>query len=106
LEGNPIVSIAARYIDKIPPPQMDFPDHSSATHALQMAIAHNVQGAIILLTPRCDPFQWDIPVLISRFKEHGIPIMTLDLNSIQSSSAAKNRAEAFIEMLNAEVIGL
>jgi benzoyl-CoA reductase subunit C len=102
LNGDLVSSIAARYVDKIPLPQMDFPDDMSASHALKIAIDFKVQGAIILLMPHCDPFQWDIPVLTKKFQENNIPIMVLDLDPVTITAMTRTRVEAFIEMLNAE----
>ena len=102
LNGDLVASIAARYVDKVPLPQMDFPDDRSASHALEIAKDSKVQGAIILLMTHCDPFQWEIPVLTKKFQENNIPIMVLDLDPWATTAMTRNRVEAFIEMLSTE----
>jgi benzoyl-CoA reductase subunit C len=99
LDGNPIRSIAARYLEKPPYPQEDFPKSLGVAHAVRLAKDFDVQGAIMLLNTYCDPFQWEIPLLSRQFEENSIPLMVLDLNPIKPDAQMRNRLEAFIEML-------
>jgi benzoyl-CoA reductase/2-hydroxyglutaryl-CoA dehydratase subunit BcrC/BadD/HgdB len=102
LNGHPIDAIAARYLEKIPLPQMDFPNYTSTSTSLQLAKDFSVKGTIILLNTHCDPFQWDIPVITKEFQKENIAVMTLELDPIEPSALTRNRLEAFIEMLKAE----
>ena len=60
---KPVSNIAARYINRIPMPQMDFPEHKQAEISLKLAQDYNVKGVIILINMHCDPFQWDVPII-------------------------------------------
>ena len=102
LNGNPVSSIASRYLGKIPLPQMDFPSYTHASTSLRFAKDFNVQGAIFLLNTHCDPFQWEIPIVGRMFEENKIAFMTLELDPIGSSAKTQVRLEAFIEMLKQE----
>lgn len=99
LDGNPITSIAARYLAKPPYPQMDFPNNLGVAHSVELAKDFDVQGAIVLLNTYCDPFQWEIPLLSQQFEENSIPLMVIDLNPVKPDAQMRNRLEAFIEMV-------
>jgi benzoyl-CoA reductase subunit C len=100
--GEPVTNIAARYINRISMPQMDFPEHKQAELSLKLAKDYNVKGVIIPINMHCDPFQWDVPVFSRLFQENHIPFMTLQLDALTPSVQTQNRLEAFIEMLKAE----
>ena len=99
MDGEPVASIATRYLEKVPYPQMDFPENLGVTHAVKLARDFKVHGAVLLLNAHCDPFQWEIPLLSRRFEENGIPLMVLDLNPVKPDAQMQDRLEAFIEML-------
>ncbi len=100
-EENPLLSIATRYLEKIPLPQLDFPDYITASYAVNFARDFNVKGAVILLNPHCDPFQWEIPVMTETLEKVGVKVMTVDVSPDEPSAITRNRLEAFIEMLRA-----
>jgi benzoyl-CoA reductase subunit C len=103
LDGDPIPSIAARYLEKPPYPEMDFPKSLGVAHAVDLAKDFNVQGALLLLNTHCDPFQWEIPLLSRQFEENSIPLMVLELSPGSPNAQMRNRLEAFLEMLGARV---
>ena len=97
--GDYLASIADRYLNKVPLPQMDFPEYRGARHAVEVARDFRIDGVIMLLTAHCDPFQWEIPVLTREFNERAIPFLVLDVEAAAPSAVTENRVQAFLEMI-------
>jgi len=101
-DGDPIYSIAQRYIDRPACPSKDWMERDRVKHLLAMAKDYKAQGAILIQQKFCDPHELDIPAIKKAFGEAGIPTLFLEFDVTVPIGQFKIRVEAFIEMLNEE----
>jgi benzoyl-CoA reductase subunit C len=99
LDGDVLPNIAERYVKRVPCPTKDWPNGSRAAHALELAKAYNVQGAIIMQQKSCDPQEIDIPALTRALNDAGIKTLFLESDVTVPIGQLKVRVEAFLEML-------
>lgn len=99
-DGDPIYSIAQRYIDRPACPSKDWMERDRVKHLLEMAKDFKAQGAILIQQKFCDPHELDIPAIKKAFGEAGIPTLFLEFDVTVPIGQFKIRVEAFIEMLN------
>jgi len=98
-------SIAARYIERPPCPQKDWPARLRLPHILELARQYQVQGAIVIQQKFCDPHEFDNPIIIKELKEKlGIPSLFLEFDITIPAGQFRTRIEAFLEMLQMELI--
>lgn len=101
-DGEPLTSIAKRYIEKPPCPSKDWPERKRVEHVLELAKAWEVSGAIIIQQKFCDPHEMDIPAQKKYLNEHGIPTLILELDVTVPVGQFRIRVEAFLEMIGQE----
>ncbi len=97
--GSPLADIAERYVKRVPCPTKDWPERTRVTHALALAQAYGVQGAVIMQQKFCDPHELDIPALTKALNEAGIKTLFLEFDVTVPVGQFKVRVEAFLEML-------
>jgi benzoyl-CoA reductase subunit C len=100
--GNLLQAIANRYCDRPPCPNKDMPERYRIKHILNLAKEWDVAGAIVIQQKFCDPHEADIPTVISKLKENGVPCYFLELDVTVPIGQFRIRVEAFLEMLKAE----
>ncbi|MBI4289258.1 MAG: 2-hydroxyacyl-CoA dehydratase [Chloroflexi bacterium] len=106
-QGDRLSAIAQRYMDK---PSCPVKDTSNNTRRVRFeflkSLVHDyrVQGAILVYQKFCDPQELDVPVLKDFFKELGLPTTVLELDTTLAIGQVKTRAQAFVEMLELEVV--
>jgi benzoyl-CoA reductase subunit C len=100
--GDPIQTIANRYVDRPPCPTKDYPERKRFPHILNLAKEYGVQGVILMQEKFCDPHEADNPALKRFLEENGIPTLTLEFDSTNPLGPLKIRVEAFLETLSAE----
>ena len=71
-------------------------------HALALAKAYNVQGAIIMQQKFCDPHELDIPALTKALNGVGLKTLFLEFDVTVPVGQFKIRVEAFLEILHGE----
>jgi benzoyl-CoA reductase subunit C len=101
-DGDPLASIAERYVKRVPCPSKDWPDRTRAAHVLELARAYNVQGALVIQQKFCDPHELDIPALIKALNGAGIKTLFLEFDVTVPIGQFRVRVEAFLEMLQEE----
>lgn len=101
--GNPLVSIAERYVKRTPCPSKDWPQRTRLDRILQLAKEYNVQGAIIMQMKFCDPHELDT-VVIKETLENDLNIQTLflEFDVTVPIGQFKTRVEAFLEIIREE----
>jgi benzoyl-CoA reductase subunit C len=99
LDGDVLPNIAERYVKRVPCPANDGPNRSRAAHALELARAYNVQGAIIMQQKFCDPHEIDTPALTRALNDAGIKTLFLEFDATVPIGQFRVRVEAFLEML-------
>jgi len=101
--GNPIVSIAERYVNRTPCPSKDWPQRTRLDRILQLAKEYDVQGAIIMQMKFCDPHELDT-VIIKEALENDLGIQTLflEFDVTVPIGQFKTRVEAFLEIIREE----
>jgi len=100
--GNPLRTIAARYVDRVPCPSKDWPERIRINHINSLAQDWKVQGAVVIQQKFCDPHELDIPAIIESLKTSGVPAQFLELDVTVPVGQFKTRVEAFLEMLGEE----
>ena len=100
--GDTIVSIAKRYIDRPACPSKDWVERNRVSHVVNLAKEFNAQGAILIQQKFCDPHELDIPAIKKAFGEIGIPTLFLEFDVTVPIGQFKIRVEAFLEMINEE----
>lgn len=99
LDGDPVSSIADRYLDKPPCPLRDIAIRRRADYLLDLAREYRAQGAIFLRQKFCDPHAFEIPLVSRIFQENGLPNLVLELDMTVPHGQYRTRIEAFLEML-------
>jgi benzoyl-CoA reductase subunit C len=102
LNGDPLESIATRYVQRIPCPTKDWPERTRVEHINQLAHDWRVQGAIVIQQKFCDPHELDIPAIMDSLKKIDIPSQFLEFDVTVPIGQFKTRVEAFLEMLREE----
>ena len=103
-EGNksPLEAIARRYLNNFPCARM-FPSDERFDRIIEYALDFKVDGVISQIIRYCVPYAHDLPLLTKRLKEHGIPILALDVEyGTSGSGQIQTRVQAFLEMIEAK----
>ncbi len=103
-EEDPLSAIASRYLDRPPCPNKDWPEYRRFPHILKLAQDYNVQGVILMQQKFCDPHELDIPPLESFLKKNGMLSYFLEFDVTFPMGQFRTRIEAFLEMLQPEVV--
>ncbi|MHA2392769.1 MAG: benzoyl-CoA reductase, bzd-type, subunit N [Promethearchaeota archaeon] len=103
LNGDPMVSIAERYVKRTPCPSKDWPERKRLERILELAKEYNVQGAIIMQMKFCDPHELDT-VAIKEALEKDLDVQTLflEFDVTVPIGQFKTRVEAFLEIIREE----
>lgn len=100
LSGDPIESIAARYLHREICPAKHNGMHQRGEKLVQTAIDCHAHGVIFLLLKFCDPHAFDYPYMQTMLKDAGIPVLLLEVEGARfGGEQLKTRCEAFIETL-------
>jgi len=100
--GDPLGSIAERYVKRIPCPSKDWPQRTRLEYIIKIAKDYDVQGAVIIQQKFCDPHEIDIPSIKQAFEDNGIPTIFLELDVTVPIGQFKTRVEAFLEIIREE----
>jgi benzoyl-CoA reductase subunit C len=100
--GDPLASIAARYLDRPPCPSKDWEERQRIPHILDMARAWDVKGALIIQQKFCDPHELDVVAIKKALEDAGIKTLFLEFDVTVPVGQFQVRVEAFLEMLSDE----
>jgi benzoyl-CoA reductase subunit C len=100
--GDPLTSIAQRYVNRLPCPTKDWPNRRRIDRILQFAKDWKVAGAIIIQQKFCDPHEIDIPAIRKALENAGVKVLFLEFDVTVPIGQFKIRVEAFLEMLSGE----
>lgn len=101
---NALERIARRYLDRPRCPSKDWPERDRLRHLKDLAQQYHVEGVLLIQQKFCDPHEVDMPVIDKMFKELGIPTYPLELDLTVPYGQFKIRMEAFIEMLEQDLL--
>jgi bzd-type benzoyl-CoA reductase N subunit len=98
--GDPIVSIAERYLRRIECPAKHSGLSTRAEDLLKIVQTKNADGVIFLMQKFCDPHSFDYPYLKKHLDNEGISNTLIEMeNQASIGERLKTRFEAFLEML-------
>ncbi len=98
---NPVEAISRRYLSNFPCARM-VPSDERFNRILNLVKDFNVEGVISQIIRYCVPYAHDLPLLINRLKEPGVPVLALDVEyGTSGSGQIQTRVQAFLEMLEA-----
>lgn len=99
-DGDPIVSIAKRYIERQICPAKHLSLTARGDHLVAMAKEHNINGFIFLLLKFCDPHAFDYPYMKEFLEKENIPSMLLEIeDQLPGEGQLLTRFETFMHML-------
>ena len=99
-DGDPVVSIAKRYIERQICPAKHLSLTTRADHLVAMAKEHNIQGFIFLLLKFCEPHAFDYPYMKEWLEKENIPSVLLEVeDQLPSEGQLLTRFETFMHML-------
>ena len=101
-DGDPLRSIAARYVQRTPCPSKDWPERTRLNRILKFAKDFNVDGAIVIQQKFCDPHELDTPFIRRHLEENGVPTYFLEFDVTVAVGPFAIRVEAFLETLEEE----
>jgi benzoyl-CoA reductase subunit C len=104
INGNPLRSLADRYIERPACPSKDWPARTRIPHVLSLAREYDAKGVILIQQKFCDPHELDIPALKKALEEVGIPTLFLEFDVTVPLGQFRVRVEAFLEMLSQDEI--
>jgi len=98
--GDPVVSIAERYLERIVCPAKHDGLTSRAENIIDIVKSKNVDGVVFLFLKFCDPHAFDYPYLKNHLDKAGIPNTIIEMeDQFSLGERLKTRFEAFIETL-------
>jgi bzd-type benzoyl-CoA reductase N subunit len=99
-KGRPILeSISQRYLDNFPCARM-YPSDERFNRIVDYARDFKVDGVISETVRYCVSYAHDLPLLSDKLSEHGIPMLSLDVEyGSAGSGQIATRVQAFLEML-------
>ncbi len=97
-------AIAERYVKRPPCPSKDWEERTRLQHVLDLAKEYKVQGALLLQQKFCDPHELDIPAIRELFENNGIRTYHLEFDITVPWGQFRTRVEAFLEMLQEELL--
>jgi benzoyl-CoA reductase subunit C len=101
--GDPLNSIAERYVNRVPCPSKDWPERTRIEHITQLAKEYDVQGVIIMQMKFCDPHELDTVIIKETLEnELGIQTLFLEFDVTVPIGQFKTRVEAFLEIIREE----
>jgi bzd-type benzoyl-CoA reductase N subunit len=94
-----IESISRRYLNNFPCARM-FPSDERFDRIVEYIKDFKVDGVISQIVRYCVPYSHDLPLLIKKLKNIGIPLLALDVEyGTPGSGQIQTRVQAFLEML-------
>ena len=103
-EENRLAAIAKRYVNRTPCPSKDWPERRRVAEVVKLAKDWNCQGALLIQQKFCDPHESDIPSLKSALEAEGIKTYFLEFDVTVPLGQFKIRVEAFLEMLEGDLL--
>jgi benzoyl-CoA reductase/2-hydroxyglutaryl-CoA dehydratase subunit BcrC/BadD/HgdB len=108
-EGDPIDTLAHRYLDKINCPKT-YRENKTGTFEGDIAARFGdigayakefkVEGAILYIYKYCDPFGFEVPARKAYYQSINVPLLPLeDIYSAGTISQLRTRIQAFLEMI-------
>ena len=98
--GDPIASLAERYLTRITCPAKHSGLSTRAENLLDIVKSKNADGVVFLIQKFCDPHSFDYPYLKKHLDNEGIPNTLIEMEEQASiGERLKTRFEAFLEML-------
>jgi len=99
-DGDPIGSIAERYLSRVVCPAKHAGVYSRGQYLLSRVKDLRADGVIFLLLKFCDPHAFDYPYMKAMLEREGVPALLFEIEDQSSSEGQlRTRCEAFIEML-------
>lgn len=102
--ADPLSTIAARYIAKPSCPVKDVNDRRRMPHIMQLVRDFDVEGVILVQQKLCDPHEFDFPLIQKHLKEANIPYLHIELETTTPIGQITTRVEAFIEVLELDLV--
>lgn len=100
-EGDPIVAIAERYLQRPVCPAKHLDKNARAQNLIQIVQESRAAGVIFMLLKFCDPHAFDYPYLKEVLAECSIPSLLLEVeDQPQARGQLNTRIEAFLETLS------
>lgn len=98
--GDPVATIAERYLRRIVCPAKHSGLSTRAEDLLHIVQSKNADGVVFLIQKFCDPHSFDYPYLKKQLDDEGIPNTIIEMEDQASiGERLKTRFEAFLEML-------
>ncbi len=99
-DGNPIASIAKRYMDRLICPAKHVSPTARGENIVSLARKNKADGVIFMLLKFCDPHAFDYPWLKDFLEKEGIKTMLIEIDDQQQSSGQlSTRFETFMHMI-------
>ena len=103
-EKDRLMAVSKRYIDRPPCPSKDWPKRTRFPHILSLIKDYRVDAAILMQQKFCDPHELDIPSLRTYLEDNDIPTYFLEFDVTVPIGQFQTRVEAFLEMLQLELV--
>lgn len=98
--GDPIVSLAERYLTRFICPAKHRGLSTRVENLLNIVKITNADGIVFLIQKFCDPHSFDYPDLKNNLYKNAVPTILIEMDEEPSAGERlKTRIEAFIEML-------
>lgn len=103
-EDDRLAAIARRYLDKPNCPTKDPLHKRRIGHVLKLAKDYGVQGIYQVQQKFCDSHELYLPLLQEAYKQSGLPMLFIELDTMMPVGQIQVRTEAFLEMLEPELV--
>ncbi|GAW92630.1 2-hydroxyacyl-CoA dehydratase subunit D [Calderihabitans maritimus] len=101
LTDDPLFCLSDYYLQNLSCPVMHTKgeDEKRLQDILSKVEQHHAEAVIFSLQKFCDPHQFDLPYLLNRLREAGIPVMTVEVDRSANSQQLRTRLQAFFETI-------
>jgi len=103
-DASGLTSLALRYLEKPPCPMKDLVERRRPEYIVGLAREYGARGAIFIQQKFCDPHGADFPSIKSALEAAEIPVLRLETDVTTPVGQFRTRVEAFLEMLQTELI--
>jgi benzoyl-CoA reductase subunit C len=98
--GDPMEALAEHFLDFAPCPTRHDPAKDWPRYIIDLARASEAQGVVLLTLKYCEVLAFDLPYVVSRLDEAGIPHFLIETDhEMASLGQVRTRLQAFVEML-------
>jgi len=98
--AEPLAGLAGRLAARIPCPCRHAHLEARPDYLLELARRRGARGAVLVTRKYCDPHTWDAVAVSEKLRLAGIPVLVLEMETVDPGGSERTRLQAFLECLS------